>query len=303
VTTRTKLRRAPAALAILLAGITACASCQGSVNGTPSALDVASPSSGDGAGAADSTSAAGSASAAASSAGPSASPSAAKSTAANGLAGKVVVLDPGHDGGNALHPAEIAQLVPQGFGAQKACDTTGTNGADGYSEHQFTFQTALLVKSLLQQRGITVIMTRNNDTGVGPCVDVRAAIGNNAHANAAVSIHADGGPVTGHGFQLLEASKSVGGAANDANSQRLANALHTTFGQESGLTPSNYVGTDGYEPRDDIAGLNLSTVPKILVEAGNMRNASDLALEESATGRARIAKAIADGIISYLTSR
>jgi N-acetylmuramoyl-L-alanine amidase len=218
---------------------------------------------------------------------------------ANTLAGKTVVIDPGHDGGNETHIAEINQLVPQGFGQYKACDTTGTNGDDGYTEHQFNLTVALLVEKLLQQRGITVILTRTTDTGVGPCVNVRAAIGNDAHANAAVSIHADG-HVGGHGYQILEADESVGGPANDARSHRLAVAMHATFDSESGLTPSTYAGVDGYEPRDDIAGLNLSTVPKILVECGNMREASDLALEESPVGRQHIAQAIADGIISFL---
>ncbi len=58
------------------------------------------------------------------------------------LAGKVVALDPGHDGGNETHPDQIAQLVPQGFGQYKACDTTGANAADGYTEHQSNFQIA-----------------------------------------------------------------------------------------------------------------------------------------------------------------
>jgi N-acetylmuramoyl-L-alanine amidase len=216
------------------------------------------------------------------------------------LAGKVVVIDPGHDGGNETHTAAIDKLVPQGFGEEKACDTTGTNGPDGYTEHQFTFTVSLLVEKILQQHGIKVILTRTTDTGVGPCVNVRAAIGNDAHANAAVSIHADGHLGGGHGYQILEADHSVGGAANDARSHKLAEDMHTTFDGESGLTPSTYAGKDGYEPRDDIAGLNLSTVPKVLVECGNMREAGDLALEESPTGREHMAEAIADGIIDFL---
>jgi N-acetylmuramoyl-L-alanine amidase len=220
-----------------------------------------------------------------------------------GLTGKVVVLDPGHDGGNETHPAEINQLVPQGFGQYKACDTTGTNGDDGYPEHLFAFQVAQLVKADLQQRGVRVILTRNDDSGVGPCVNLRAAIGNNAHAAAAVSIHADGGPAGGRGYQLLESMQSVGGSGIVSSSHRLAVALHASFDSESGLVPSTYVGADGYEPRDDMAGLNLSTVPKILVECGNMRNAHDLALEESATGREHMAQAIADGIVAFLNGR
>ncbi len=302
MTTRTKRRRAQAAATVLLAGMTAwaCAGCGGNAHATPSVLAAVSV------GASPSDSSASASVSASASPSPSASASASSSPPAVmrantvGVTGKVVVIDPGHDGGNETHAAEINQLVPQGFGQEKACDTTGTNGADGYSEHEFNFQVSLLVKADLERHGLRVILTRNSDTGVGPCVNVRAAIGNNAHAAAAISIHADGGPASGRGYQLLEAENSVGGAGVDAASHRLAVDLHSTFDQESGLIPSNYVGADGYEPRDDIAGLNLSTVPKILVECGNMRNASDLALEESAAGRARMAQAIADGILRFL---
>jgi N-acetylmuramoyl-L-alanine amidase len=46
-------------------------------------------------------------------------------------------------------------------------------------------------------------MTRTDNNGVGPCIDERAAIGNRAHAAVGVSIHADGGPVTGRGFHVI----------------------------------------------------------------------------------------------------
>jgi N-acetylmuramoyl-L-alanine amidase len=78
-----------------------------------------------------------------------------------------------------------------------------------------TCQVALLVKALLEQHGITVVLTRTTDTGVGPCADQRAAIGNQAHANAAVSIQADGND-GGHSYQILQAQQS--GAVNDARS-------------------------------------------------------------------------------------
>ena len=212
------------------------------------------------------------------------------------------MIDPGHNGGNASHPAEIARLVPMGFGQTKTCDTTGTNADDGYPEYEFNLQVSLLVQQLLQQRRITVILTRTNDDGVGPCVDQRAAIGNNAHADAAVSIHGDGYDSSGHGFQIIQAARSVGGTANDTRSNALSLALHATFLGESGLTPATYIGTDGYESRSDLAGLNLSTVPKVLVECGNMKNPGDIGLMESSAGRSRIAQAIADGIIAFLTS-
>jgi N-acetylmuramoyl-L-alanine amidase len=217
------------------------------------------------------------------------------------LSGKTVVIDPGHDGGNASHASEIAKLVPMGFGQSKACDNTGTNGDDGYPEHEFNFSVSVLVRQLLEQHGVKVVLTHPTDDGVGPCVNVRAAIGNDAHADAAISIHGDGFDASGHGFQIIQAAKSVGGAANDASSNALSQALHATFLSESGLTPATYIGEDGYETRSDLAGLNLSTVPKVLVECGNMKNPGDIALMRSSAGRARMAEAIADGIITFLS--
>jgi N-acetylmuramoyl-L-alanine amidase len=212
-----------------------------------------------------------------------------------------VVIDPGHDGGNAADPAAVNALVPMGFGQYKACDTTGTNGSDGYSEHAFNFDVSQRLDALLTARGIKVILTRPNDTGVGPCVNIRAAIGNNAHADAAISIHADGFDGNGHGFQVIQASSSAGGGSNDAASNRLSQDMHASMLSGSGFTPATYVGTDGYESRTDLAGLNLSTVPKVLVECGNMRDAGDLAREESATDRQQLAQSLADGIIAFLS--
>jgi N-acetylmuramoyl-L-alanine amidase len=109
------------------------------------------------------------------------------------LACKVIVLDPGHNGENFSHPASINRLVNV-ITEMKPCDTTGTETDAGYSEHAFTFNVAMRLARLLRAEGATVILTRHNDHGVGPCITQRAAIGNRAHADAAISIHADGGP-------------------------------------------------------------------------------------------------------------
>ena len=55
-------------------------------------------------------------------------------------------------------------------------------------------------------------MSRGDDTGLGPCVDERAAMANALPPNAIVSIHADGGPPTGRGFHVLYSSPPL----NDA---------------------------------------------------------------------------------------
>jgi N-acetylmuramoyl-L-alanine amidase len=118
------------------------------------------------------------------------------------LAGRTITIDPGHNGGNFTHPQEIARLVPDGNG-EKECDTTGTAAPDGYREADFNWSVAVRLRALAQAAGAKVVMTRASNTGVGPCVNERAAIGNRAHSDAAISIHGDGGPPGGSGFAIL----------------------------------------------------------------------------------------------------
>src|SRR5437879_6219524 len=150
--------------------------------------------------------------------------------------GLLVVLNPGHDGGNAAHAAEISRLVPAGFGKTKACDTTGTETLAGYPEHAFNWDVAMRVGAILRTHGVRVRMTRPDDSGVGPCVDARAAIGNEPGAAATVSIHADGTPDgSGRGFHICEESARPTDAAVAARSRELAVALHDALVRSSGL--------------------------------------------------------------------
>ncbi len=213
--------------------------------------------------------------------------------------GRTVVLDPGHNGGNAAHPGDINRQVPAGHGQRKPCNTTGTATDAGYPEHAFTWDVAGRVRTLLARDGVRVVLTRHNDRGVGPCVDRRAAIGNRARAAAVVSIHGDGA-VSGHGFQVIEAAGDPAGRRVAAASRRLAVDVHDRLRADSGLTTATYIGRDGYSLRSDLAGLNLSDRPSILVECGNMRDAGDARLLSSSAGRRRIAAALAAGIVTFL---
>jgi N-acetylmuramoyl-L-alanine amidase len=217
--------------------------------------------------------------------------------------GKVVVIDPGHNGANGANPGVINSLVDAGFGETKPCNTTGTSTNDGYPEHDFTWAVANDLKPMLEAQGITVIMTRDSDDGVGPCVDKRAAIGNNANADAVVSIHGDGvQSESDTGFYVMTAVRDPAGAAMSAQSDELARSMRDGL-VSAGLAPSNYLGTDGLWDRDDLAGLNLSTRPTVMIESGNMRASSDAALMSSAAGQQKFAQGYANGILNYLASR
>ncbi len=223
-------------------------------------------------------------------------------TASGVLDGKVVLVDPGHNGGNFAAASVINRLIWNGRESE-TCDTTGAETDGGYTEAQFNWNVARYLTADLRAAGATVVLTRTSDTGVGPCVTQRAAIGNQAHASAAVSIHADGGPPGGRGFAILE---PVPDGINDAitgPSARLGTDLRNSFAAGTGEPVSSYDGVNGIQPRDDLAGVNLSTVPKVFIECANMRNAADAALLTSPGWQAKAARAIAGGLTRFLTRR
>ena len=204
--------------------------------------------------------------------------------------GSTVVIDPGHNGRNGPGSG-IDRPVPDGRGGTKPCNTTGASTADGYTEHAFTWAVSGLLADRLRARGYRVVLTRDSDDGVGPCVDVRGTAGARAGAAAVISVHADGGPTTGHGFHVLYSSPPV----NDAQrgpARALADAAVGAM-RGAGFTPATYIGRGGLDARDDIAGLNLATVPSVLVECANLRNPTDAALARSPQGQQRLADALA----------
>jgi N-acetylmuramoyl-L-alanine amidase len=213
---------------------------------------------------------------------------------------RVVVLDPGHNGGNAADPAAINRQVPDGRGGTKACNTTGTSTDAGYAEHAFAFDVARRVAQRLTNRGVRVVLTRTDDDGVGPCVDERGRAGEEADADAVVSIHADGAAPSGTGFHVAYSDPPLN-AAQRGPARALAADLRDGL-VAAGFPRSSYVGRDGLSPRTDLAGLNLATRPAALVECANMRNAAEAAVVSSAAGRDRYAAAIAEGILRFLGS-
>jgi N-acetylmuramoyl-L-alanine amidase len=222
-------------------------------------------------------------------------------TDAGVLTGKVVAIDPGHNGGNFTDPSYINAQIFNGV-ENEACDTTGAATDSGYTEAEFNFNVAEYVTADLRGAGATVVLTRTTNTGVGPCVTVRAAVGNQAHADAALSIHADGGPADGRGFAILEPVADDINNAIVSPSQTLGMDLRAAFAAGTGEMYSTYDGVDAIQPRDDLGGINLSTVPKVFIECANMRNAADAALVTSPAWQQLAASSIAAGLTSFLTS-
>jgi N-acetylmuramoyl-L-alanine amidase len=211
----------------------------------------------------------------------------------------VVGIDPGHNGLNASNPSYINKLIWNGR-ERETCDTAGTQTNEGYTEAQFNFRVAMFLRTDLLHDGAQVVMTRDNNHGVGPCVTRRAEILNHSHANVAIDIHADGGPPSGRGFSVLE---PVPDGPNDkviAASESFGRSVRRAFLRYTKMPVSTYDGIDGISYRNDLAGLNLTRVPKVLIECGNMRNPTDAALLVSAVFQRRVARALEAAIILFL---
>ncbi|MDH6574968.1 N-acetylmuramoyl-L-alanine amidase [Kitasatospora sp. MAP5-34] len=232
-------------------------------------------------------------------------PAATPTPTAGPLNGRTVLIDPGHNPGNVDHSAEINSQVDVGNG-HKECDTTGTSTDAGYSEADYTLDVSRRVRVILQARGAKVVFTQDGDRPWGPCVDERAKIGNDAHADAAISVHGDGAPASGSGFHVIMPAQVNAGKADTsaivAPSHRLGVLVRDQFQAATGEPYSNYLGEQGLDTRSDLGGLNLSVVPKVFIECGNMRNPGDAGRMTDPQWRQKAAQGIADGLTAFLTT-
>ncbi len=221
------------------------------------------------------------------------------------MAGKVIVLDAGHQLGNHNFPEEINRLVPAG-GFTKACNTTGTATHGGYSEATFAWNVTTKLKAKLEKSGATVLLTRtsNREDRWGPCVDVRGRAGNKAHADLKISIHGDGSTASGaHGFHVIYPPNRAPWTDDIYRpSKRLALVTKDAL-TGKGFSVANYIaGGDGLDVRADLGTLNLSDVPTVMVELGNMRDSGEASVMTSALGQGRYARALAVAVRTYLSA-
>jgi len=213
------------------------------------------------------------------------------------LAGMTIGVDPGHNGLNYENPQIIGAQVWNGR-EYEDCNTTGTETDSGFTEAQFNWNVGQYLTTDLQAAGAKVVLTRSSNDGVGPCVNVRAQILNTT--DLGIAIHADGGPPTGRGFAVLEPVADGTNNSVIGPSAAFATDVRNTFAAVTGMPTSTYDGVDGVQPRDDLAGENLTTVPYVLIECGNMRNATDAALLVTTAFQQQAASALEQAIAAYV---
>ncbi|NDK87971.1 N-acetylmuramoyl-L-alanine amidase [Gordonia desulfuricans] len=232
-------------------------------------------------------------------------PASAAPAAGTSLAGKTVFLDPGHQGSAAGH--NLSQQVVDGRGGKKDCQTTGATAVNGTPEHTINWEVAQLVKAGLESQGARVVLSRPDDTGWGGCVDERAAAASRSGAAIAVSLHADstttGTDATKKGFHMIVPTLPIPDATVNAvqsgEGRKASTVMRDAF-VRAGFPTANYAGVvDGIQTRPDIAAVNLTKVPAVFIEMGNLSNPADAAALTGKDGQLKYSMAITEGIVNY----
>ena len=162
-----------------------------------------------------------------------------------------------------------------------------------------------MLKHRLEALGATVLLTRhsNSERPLGPVRRrARAGPATRCPADLKISIHGDGSYAAGaHGFHVIAPTDRKPWTHDIFQpSRRLALDTRAAL-RGVGLPVANYIaGGDGLDFRSDLGTLNLSDIPTVMVELGNMRNAGDAKRMTSRAGRATYARGLAHAVRTFL---
>ena len=210
--------------------------------------------------------------------------------------GKIVVIDPGHQG----HGDSGQEPIAPGASETKPRVSSGTSGSvSGLDEYELNLIVSLQLRDELQSRGYTVYMTREtHDVSMSnkERADYAASVGGDVF----VRIHANGSE-----------DSSVSGALTMAPSDGnpfLSSDLITQSQALSQCVIDSYVAATGFNNQgvymtDDMSGINWCSMPVTIVEMGYMSSPSDDAAMADPSMQVNMVDGIANGIDQYFASQ
>ena len=209
------------------------------------------------------------------------------------LAGKKILIDPGHG----IYSANYQEPIAPNTTETKKAFSTGTAGAY-MDEHELNLKVGLMLRDKLLELGADVYMTRTTaECDVSNVM--RAEMGNDIGAEAVVRIHADGSddPNVKGMSMLVPGGKYLTDEEMISKSTKLGEDILAAVVASTGTQSSR-----GISVRNDMTGFNWSKVPVCLLEMGFMSNREEDDLLASEEYQAKIVNGIADGLIYYFTN-
>lgn len=205
----------------------------------------------------------------------------------------IVCIDPGHQ---AKGDPKGEPIAP-GSGNKKARVASGTAGVGTKKpEYAVNMEAGLILKSLLEQKGYKVVMTREtNEVNISNVE--RAQVANAAKADMTIRLHCDSIGNSGKSGAVLIVPSKTGKytAGIYPASFKYAECLKKSL-QDSG------VKVNGIFERSDMTGFNWSQVPVVIFEMGFMSNWNEDRMLCDSNYQTKLMQAVVNAIDIYNAS-